>query len=561
MTAQSSNFRAVKLRPAGVLIAIAAGLALADSSVVALALPPIRVDLNTDVPGLAAVIGVYVAVLAAGLYPAASLSRKIGPATTGAIGFIILGLASVGCAKADTMTMLLIFRGLQALGGAAGVLAAFDLLDAGGQAGRQERHLWIAAAVFGTAAGPALGGILTEILSWRWIFAVQLPIGVVGALGCMATSIPLPTHHSSPFRWKPLVALALLAGGLTAVLFTLVLQLVAGWSVSPIVAALAVSVLPASAIATSYWTKIAPGPRAALGCLMVGIGTLCLGVNFGASVLWTIPAQLIAGVGMGLALPALTGELLPEKSTADSARLLTSRHIGIVVALIAIAWLVNNSLSPSVTKAEQQAVAALLDSNVAPTTKLSTLSSLQGKADSTSPRGEIHGVLVAKGNKLGGSDKAAFRQFTNEADDAIVRALNGAFRWAYLVAGIMSLIGAVLLADATTLGAARKKVVPAALAGAAVFGVYLAVFFAFRPADVPIQDPCKNRDLPSAGGLLGMVQTGILRGLDKAACADGATREELVLALDPGSQAAADYKAKHGHDPISLKTLTGGLLG
>lgn len=551
----------MKLRPAGVLIAIAAGLALADSSLVALALPDIRVQLNADVPDLAAVIGVYVAVLAAGLYPAAALSRRIGAAKTGAIGFLILGLASVGCAKANSIEALWAFRALQALGGAAGVLAAFDLLDAGGQAGREERHLWIAAAVFGTAAGPALGGILTELLSWRWIFAVQLPIGAIGAAGCLATSIPLPTHHSSPFKWKPLIALALLAGGLTAVLFTLVLQLVAGWSISPIVAALVVSILPASAIATSYWTKIEAGPRAALGCLMVGIGTLCLGFNYGASIFLTIPAQVIAGVGMGLALPALTGELLPEKSAADSARLLTARHLGIVVALIAIAWLVNNSLGPSVVKAEQQAVAALLDSTVSPAAKLSTLSSLQGKADSTSPRGEIHGVLVSKGNKLNGSDRLAFSKFTNEADDAIVRALNGAFRWAYLVAGIMSLIAAALLADAATLGAARKKALPAALGGAAVFAVYLAVFLAFRPAAVPIQDPCQKRDLPSAGGLLGMVQDGILRGLDKAACADGATREELVLALDPGSQAAADYKAKHGHDPISLKTLTGGLVG
>jgi hypothetical protein len=125
----------------------------------------------------------------------------------------------------------------------------------------------------------------------------------------------------------------------------------------------------------------------------------------------------------------------------------------------------------------------------------------------------------------------------------------------------MALIGALLLADGVTLGNEKRRAVPAALAGAAVFAVYLAVFFAFRPASVPIQDPCKQRDLPKAGGLLGMVQTGILRGLDKAACADGATREELVLALDPGSPAAADYKAKHGHDPISLKTLTGGLLG
>jgi len=551
----------MKLRPAGVLIAIAAGLALADSSVVALALPPIRVDLNTDVPGLAAVIGVYVGVLALALYPSAWVSRKIGPARTGAIGFAILGVASVGCAAADSIELLLFFRGVQAVGGAAGVLAAFDLLDAGDQAGRQERHLWIAAAVFGTAAGPALGGLLTEFWSWRFIFAAQLPIGVVGAAACMTASIPLPTHHSSPFRWKPLIALALLAGGLTAVLFTLVLQLVAGWSISPIKAAIVVSVLPVSAIATSYWTKIEAGPRAALGCLMVGIGTLCLGFSFGASVLWTVPAQLVAGIGMGLALPALTGEVLPEKTTADAARLLTARHAGIVLALVLIAWLVNQNLAPSVESASKQSIAALLDSKVSPTSKLSTLGALSGKADSESPRGEIHGVLYAKEQKLSGNDKAVFSKVVDRVDDSIVRAMNSAFRWAYLVAGLMSLIGAVLLADAATLGAETRRRLPAAAAGLAMLGVYLVTFFALRPAPVPLQDPCKPRDLPQASGLFGAFQTGILKGLDKAACADGATREELVLALDPGSIAAANYEAKHGHAPISLKTLTGGLIG
>ena len=58
-----------------------------------------------------------------------------------------------------------------------------------------------------------------------------------------------------------------------------------------------------------------------------------------------------------------------------------------------------------------------------------------------------------------------------------------------------------------------------------------------------------------------MIQTGLLRKLDQMACQDGATREELVLALDPGSTAAANYQARHGHPPITLKSLTGGLIG
>ena len=63
--------------PARVLIALAAGLALADASIVTLALPPILVDLDTTVEGVAAVVGIYTAVLAVGLLPAAALERRV----------------------------------------------------------------------------------------------------------------------------------------------------------------------------------------------------------------------------------------------------------------------------------------------------------------------------------------------------------------------------------------------------------------------------------------------------------------------------------------------------
>ena len=122
---------------AAVLVAIAAGLALADSSIVALALPPILSDLHTTVEGVAAVIGVYTLVLAAGILPAAWLARRIGPGHAGAIGLLVLAGASLGCAKADSLAVLLIFRAVQATGGTppyvAAALAPSDaLLDAMG---------------------------------------------------------------------------------------------------------------------------------------------------------------------------------------------------------------------------------------------------------------------------------------------------------------------------------------------------------------------------------------------------------------------------------------------
>ena len=154
------------------LLALVVALALADSSIVTLALPPIIGELDASVEAAAAVLGVYTLVLAVAL----PLVR--GPARLLACGgSLLFALASLGCGLADSLTPLLVLRGVQAVGGAALLVGAFTLLDAGGAG----RRTWTTAAVFGFAAGPALGGLLTELLDWRAIFLAQVPVAVGGA--------------------------------------------------------------------------------------------------------------------------------------------------------------------------------------------------------------------------------------------------------------------------------------------------------------------------------------------------------------------------------------------
>ncbi len=161
-----------------VLLLIAVGLALADASVVTLALPPIIAELDASVEQAAAVLGVYTLVLALAL-PAAALVRHRALAPAGAVLF---ALASLGCGLAGSIELLLVFRGVQAVGGAALLVGAFPLLDAGGTG----RRAWTAVAVFGFAAGPALGGALTQAFDWRAIFLAQVPI--VAAAAALATT-------------------------------------------------------------------------------------------------------------------------------------------------------------------------------------------------------------------------------------------------------------------------------------------------------------------------------------------------------------------------------------
>ena len=159
---------------ARLLIALAAGLALADASIVTLALPPILVDLDTTVKGVAAVVGIYTAVLTAALMPAAWLERRVPPRTAGAAGLAAFAFAGAMCGTVDDLTTLLIWRALQAAGAALALVAAFSVLGPG--------LAWRRAALLGAAVGPALGGALTQLYDWRAIFLFQAPVAGLAAV-------------------------------------------------------------------------------------------------------------------------------------------------------------------------------------------------------------------------------------------------------------------------------------------------------------------------------------------------------------------------------------------
>ena len=241
-----------------IFIALAAGVALADASIVTLGLPSILVELNATVEGVALVLGVYTAVLALALLPAAWLCRRFGDAHVGAAGLALFCAASLGCGASDSLGLLLVLRGVQALGGAAGLVAAFELLDAGRPG--SGRRMWVAASVFGIAVGPAIGGALTQAFDWRAIFLAQAPIVFPGALVAVLAARRErvepddgrdPDRPTGPLPIRTAAALALLSASLTAVIFLVVLLLVSGWSIEPLAAALAVSVLPVAALISS----------------------------------------------------------------------------------------------------------------------------------------------------------------------------------------------------------------------------------------------------------------------------------------------------------------------
>jgi MFS family permease len=543
------------------LIAAASGLVLADAAIVILALPPLLLELDTTVEGVAAVIAVYTAVLALGLPVAAAIhGRWTGPA-----GALLFGAASIGCASAGSLELLLAMRALQALGGAALLTAAFDALDGGGAG----RRVWIGAAVAGTAAGPALGGLLTELFDWRAIFVAQAPVALAAAPALLraaarerlpaagrerrAATLRERAPDAAPVRERapdagPLrerapyaaavperaprdflaaLALALLSGALTAVVFLLVLLLISGWSVEPLAAAAAVSVLPVAAVAGSF-VRAPAATRAVAGCVLVAGGIACLALLPEASALWTIVPQLLAGVGMGMAFPALAGELLPERSRGQAAALLSLRHAGITLVLVALAPIVAAELDEQVELARERGTAVVLDSALPPTDKIALAPRLFAEIETEDPRdalaravarerrlvgradrdllsrleelegqlgggtggllGELEqleeryggGLLDELNERLGGSTspeelRSELDVLADELDEIVLAAVDAAFSPAFAITGGMALLAALVLlpgrrsrpADAAGVARAAPGVAPPAVPGGA----------------------------------------------------------------------------------------------
>jgi hypothetical protein len=550
------------------LVAVGVGMALADASVVTLALPELIVDLDTNVEGVAAVLGVYTAVLAVAMLPAEWLRRRIGTPWLGATGFVLFAVAGGACGAVESLEPLLVLRGTQAVGAAAGLVCGFALLSTG-EHGRE--RLWTGAAVIGAAAGPALGGLLTELFDWRAIFLVQAPIGVLAAAPFAlpgAARSALAAHDSdarSPSALEeielgPAAALALVSAALVAVLFLLVLLLVSGWSIPPLEAALAVSILPAAAL---IGTRIGgpPGTRAAAGCALVGAGVLGLAVPGSASIAWTVVPQLLAGVGMGLALTALIGPLLPERTPAQTALLLAIRHGGITLALLVLAPVAASQVDSAVEDTRERGAALVLDAELPPLDKLDLAAAVTGNLDPVDPRGTLQSSLQGAAASVGDDPQgqAVYAELTRRADETLVAAVDRAFAPAFAIAAALALIGAVALVPRLD---RRARAVSAGVTGCALAlsAAQVAVAVATRPDPVRIADPCEPRELPSTGGLGGIAQDAGLAGLDRAACEFGSSREELAIALvDDG--AAEAYEDEYGVDPRSLGSLLGGVLG
>ena len=202
---------------------------LVDVTIVNVALPDMAVNLHTSFSSLQWVIDSYAVALAALLMGLGSLADLRGRRRVYLAGLAVFAAASLASGLAGSPGLLIAARGVQGVGGAAMFATTIALLNASYQ-GRDRGTafgVWGAVAGGSAAVGPVLGGLLTETLSWRWIFFVNLPVSGVAIALTLAAFAADRSQATGRFDLAGVLAFT---AGAAATTFGLVRASSVGWA-------------------------------------------------------------------------------------------------------------------------------------------------------------------------------------------------------------------------------------------------------------------------------------------------------------------------------------------
>jgi EmrB/QacA subfamily drug resistance transporter len=333
-------------------LAVLAGselLIVLDATIVNVALTDIRHDLGLTATDLQWVVTGYVLTFGGFLLLGGRLADRVGRRRMFVAGTAVFGAGSLLAGLAETAAVLVGARALQGLAAAALAPAALSLVLAVFPPGRDRNRalgVWGFVSAGGTALGVVLGGVLTEALSWEWVFWVNVPIAAAAVL-CARTVLPdSPPERTEPFD---LAGAALATGGLSGLVFGLVHAAEAGWTSVP-----ALPVLVVSTVALLAFARLqAVRPHALVPTRLLRnrtlLGANLVGLILGASIhaLYYFLSLFMGGtldygpVAVGLAFLPMTAAIAAASTAAGT----LLAHTGTRRLLAASALLVTAALA------------------------------------------------------------------------------------------------------------------------------------------------------------------------------------------------------------------------
>jgi len=284
-----------------------------DGSIVTVALPAIQDDLGLSPSGLTWIINAYLIAFGGLLLLAGRLGDLVGRRRMFVAGLVVFTAASLLCGLATNQPMLIAMRFLQGAGGAMASAVSLGMLvthfpEPGERAKAIGAFSFVGAA--GASIGQVIGGILTQAVSWHWIFFVNLPVGAAAAL--LAVRVLEPDEGLGLRAGADALGALLVTGGLMVGVYTIVETNRFGWASAHTLGLASLTVVLLAGFVVRQATAAAPLlPLRMFRSRNVSVANLVqvlmVSALFGFQILITLYLQNVRGYG-----PAETGlALLP----------------------------------------------------------------------------------------------------------------------------------------------------------------------------------------------------------------------------------------------------------
>jgi EmrB/QacA subfamily drug resistance transporter len=481
-----------KINPWLALVVVCMGqfMVVLDATVVNVALPAIQGDLGISDSSLQWVVNAYTLFFGGFLLLGGRMADLIGRRTLFLAGIVVFSVASLINGLAQSEEMLIGARALQGLGGALlspAALAVITTTFAEGSDRTKALSAWAAIASGGSAAGLLLGGVLTEALSWEWIFFINVPIGI--ALVFAAFRLVPNSRVETGTRHFDLAGAVSVTAGLVVLVYAIVKAEEWGWGSFD---TLALGGLALALLASFIWIeRRSPSPLVRLALFRMrslaianGVFVLIIGGLFAMFFFASLYLQNILGYSAlttGVAfLPVTAGIMIGAMGAQQLVTRVGVRAVMLTGMVVAASGLGMLAATTSVDGSYVGVLAGLLPMAIGMGATFVTLTLVATTGVEVDDAGLASGVFNTSQQVGGALGLAVLSTLANDRTAGFLGDLTGAptvadqqaalvegFQLAFLAAAVLMAIGAVLIAallrrrDVARIDAGETVAVPA----------------------------------------------------------------------------------------------------